>query len=607
MAEALKTADTKKSKYEWLYIVLLILIPFVTFIAGADYPFMLEWDDSGLITENTRLIPSFENFKYFLSDVTYTQMIFSPALMYSLMLDRWLFGLNALGYHIHNILLHSIAALLLYGIARHLGIRSWIAFFIAVLWAVHPQRVESVIWITERKDVLAGVFSFAAMLTFMRAFDRRQIPYWAIVLLLLAMATKPSTLTMPGIMVIYALCRRREWGIAKYLWPVVTATMAFYVYSYIVSHANMVGTADVMPRLLLVPLHNAFWYLITAVVPFELNPIYPRVGFDLHTLGVLTAGAILVAAGAAAPLLYKISWKDFLFKTLSFAGVWLCCFLPVSAIMMRFSNTDYCDRYNYLLSAVVWIGIGMLVEKLVSKNDSSRNLRIIITGSICIASVYIFLSISYIPAWRDTKTLFMRALEIPYPNVKAIEGLGRVGLRRNDPETLELAGNMFIGLSRESKNILLSEEVKDPVSDYYTGVFYSGMSLLKASKPLEALEVFRLAETAYYKKELRIYAADEYLSFLWSSLASCYLAAGRPDDALRCLKVQQPLLNQESADAYFCRGLIAFLQQDFQLARREWDKAYSLRPDDVNIQHNLKKVELKINSTNIPYKVENSK
>ncbi len=593
MTDAVNTTNSHSSKYEWLYIVLLVLIPFAVFIAGANYPFMLEWDDSGLITENTRLVPSFENFKYFLSDVTFTQMIFSPALMYSLMLDRWLFGLNSFGYHIHNILLHSIATLLLYGIARHLGIRGWIAFCIAVLWAVHPQRVESVIWITERKDVLAGVFSFAAMLTFMRAFDHRKIPYWAIILLLLAMATKPSTLTLPGIMVIYALCKQREWSIIKYIWPVAVAAAAFYAYSYAVCHTNLTGIAETMPRLLLVPLHNACWYLITAVVPFELNPIYPRAGYDLHTWYILIAGGIIITAGIIAALK-----KDRLFYVLLFAGAWLCFFLPVSAVIVRFSNTDYCDRYNYLLSAVLWTGVGLLVERFVRNgHESSRNSRLAAAGSICIAVVYIFLTVSYIPAWRDTRTLFMRALETPYPNAKAIEGLGRVGLRRNDPEILELAGNMFIGLSRESNNIPLSEDVKNPASDYYTGVFYSGMSLLKADKPLDALGVFRLAEAAYYKKELRLYAADEYQSFLWSSLASCYLSAGRPDDALRCLKVQQQLLKQESADAYFCSGLIAFLQKDFQQAKREWDKANSLRPGDTGIQYNLKKVEAKLSHT----------
>lgn len=79
MTDQINTTTSHSSKYEWFYIVLLISIPFAVFIAGANYPFMLEWDDSGLITENTRLVPSFENFKYFLSDVTFTQMIFSPA------------------------------------------------------------------------------------------------------------------------------------------------------------------------------------------------------------------------------------------------------------------------------------------------------------------------------------------------------------------------------------------------------------------------------------------------------------------------------------------------------------------------------------------------
>ena len=584
-------SDSSRRKYEWIYIILLILIPFLVFISGVNYPFMLEWDDSGLITENSRLLPTLDNFIFFLSNVTFTQMIYSPALMYSLMLDRLLFDLNPLGYHIHNLLLHCTATLLLYGIIRHLGVRSHIAFCVAVMWAIHPQRVESVIWITERKDVLAGVFSFGAIMAFMRSFDRNKIPYLAIILLLLAMAAKPSTLTLPAVMVLYACCKRQEWKSVKYLIPIVTAVIVFYVYSYIVCHTNLTGTAEVMPRLVLVPLHNAFWYLITAVIPFELNPIYPRVGFDMHTMGILLFGTILVISGIVLLLKYKVPVKDVIFKILPFPVAWLCCFLPVSAIMVRFTNTDYCDRYNYLLSAIVWTGIGVIVEKLFEKyNFTAAKTVIIAAGAVSIAAVYALLTITYIPFWQDTKTLFLRALETPVPNSKAIEGLGRTGLRKNDIEAMEMAGNLFIGVA----SLRQPDVVNAPRSDYYTGIFFSGMALLKSNKNQEALAVFRIAENAYYKKELQIYASEEYLPMLWNGLATCYLAARKPDDAVRCLKLQQQLLKQDSADSYFCRGLIAFIMNDLKLARQEWTKANSLRPDDTNIRLNLQIVEKKI-------------
>lgn len=583
--------DSVRRSHGWIYIVLLILIPVAVFISGVNYPFMLEWDDSGLITENTRLLPTFDNFIFFLDHVTFTQMIYSPALMYSLMLDRLLFDLNPLGYHMHNLLLHCTATLLLYGIVRHLGVRSHIAFCVALMWAIHPQRVESVIWISERKDVLAGAFSFGAILTFMRSFDRNKMPCLAIVLLLLAMATKPSTLTLPAVMVVYAVCKRREWKSVKYLIPVVTAVIAFYVYSYIVCHTNLTGTAETMPRLALVPLHNAFWYLITAVIPFELNPIYPRVGFDMHAAGILLTGTILAASGIVLLWKYKPPVRDVVFKVLPFPAAWLCCFLPVSAIMVRFTNTDYCDRYNYLLSAIVWTGIGVIAEKMFEQlNITALKTVIIAAGAICIAAAYALLTVTYIPFWQDTKILFLKALEAPVPNVKAIDGLGRVGLRRNDHEAMEMAGSLFINAA----SIRQPDTVNAPRAEYYTGVFFSGMALLKSDKKQDALAVFRIAETAYYKNELQIYTSDEYLPFLWNGLATCYLSAGKPYDALRCLKIQQQLLKPDSADSCFCLGLIAFIQNDLKLARQEWTKANSLRPNDANIQLNLQALEKRI-------------
>jgi hypothetical protein len=572
--------------HQWFYIVLLAVIVFFVYLPGADYAFMLEWDDSGLITENFRLEPTIDNVLFFLNNVTFTQMIFSPTLMYSLMLDRWLFGLNPLGYHLHNIILHCASAILLYGIVRQFGVRGLIAFCVALLWAVHPQRVESVIWITERKDVLAGALSFAAMLVFMRSFDRGKPLYGAVILLLLAMAAKPSTLTLPGIMIVYALYKRQEWKSLKSLIPVVASVIVFYLYSYWVCHSNLTGTAEAMPRLLLVPLYNMSWYLLTAVIPFELNPIYPRVGLELRTMLLLLFTVVIFITGIVLLCKSKPSVKNILFKVLPLPVAWLCCFVPVSAVLVRFTNTDYCDRYNYLLAAVVWAGIGILTEKLLQYRNAQREKTILAIGFISIAAVYLLLTITYIPCWRNTKTLFLRALEVKLPNAKAIEGLGRVGIRNHDIDALTMAGNLFVATAP----LRLQDTVNRPRSDYFTGIFFSGMALLKANNHSEALAVFIIAEKAYYDKTLQLYAAEEYLPMLWNGLATCYLSAGRLNDAVRCLQLQQQLLNPNSAEFYFCRGLIAFLRKDINAARQDWSKAHNLCPQDTNIRKNLEKI-----------------
>src|ERR1700722_1195267 len=118
---------------------------------------------------------------------------FYPVTHTSFWLEHCLWGMNPLGYHLDNILLHAASAILLWIILRRLGLNG--PFLIAILWALHPVQVESVAWATERKNVLSLLFELGALLAYMSfepAFDdpiapgnpRRQWDLYALALLL---------------------------------------------------------------------------------------------------------------------------------------------------------------------------------------------------------------------------------------------------------------------------------------------------------------------------------------------------------------------------------------------------------------------------------------
>ncbi|MFA7229682.1 MAG: hypothetical protein WC071_00275 [Victivallaceae bacterium] len=582
---------------EWMYIIAVGILSFLVFLPAMNYAFLTEWDDGGFIVQNPYLTLSLTNLQYWLTNTT--QTVFTPVTMYSLMLDRWLFELNPIGYHIHNMLLHGIAAMLLYGIARHLGISCKVAFLVTILWAIHPQRIESVVWITERKDVLAGVFGFGAVLLFMRAFDRRQMSIAATILLLCAMGAKPSTVTLPGIMVIYAFSKCPKLSAIKFLLPEIFVTVGFYIYFYLISQSCLSGETESFSRLLLVVTHNGMWYLVTAFIPFELNPIYPRIGFNLNTLSVLLIGCGIIVGIIATIRLVKASF----YRTVLFAAAWLCLFLPVSSFV-RFTNTDYCDRYNYLLAGVAWLGAGMLVDKVLemTKNNLRKNL-LFSSLAFFTAIIYLFLTWSYMPSWKNSTQLFTRALETTYPNTCAAVCLGLNGLNLNNPATLELAGRTLIDLAEKNSEIRLPENLKNADSAYFTGIYFIGMAYVLQEQYADALQVLRLTEAAAYKKELNLYEAKTHLPKLWGSLATCYLKTGQVNDALRCLQNQLNTLEPDTAEAWFCRGMIAFLKKDLQQARRDWLKAKSINDSDPKILHNLNRVETLL-KTSQPVKAE---
>lgn len=589
-------------KSEWRWLLPLAVISVLVFLPSLHYPFLIEWDDGGFVVQNPRLYPSWQNIRYWLAYPT--QGVFTPATMYSLMLDYWWFGLDPAAFRLHNMLLHALAAVLLYANIRHFDVNRWIAFGATLLWSVHPQRVESVVWISERKDVLAGVFAFAAILLFMRAFDRERFSPCAILFLVAAYGAKPSTLTLPAIMAAYvvyrAVCKtsgeprwKRSLAASFSLWPAALVTIGFYLWFYLVSHDALDKIVESWPRLWLVPLHNAIWYLLTAVFPFELNPIYPRIGLELRAWLVIGGGAAALAGAVAIFCLMSqrpIRW----FSLVLFAVAWASCWMPVSGFLWRFTNTDYCDRYNYLPAAVLWFGIAVAAQKIVSDNGANifkvKTCLGLIAGLA--AGVYVAMTLCYLPFWSDSGILFMRAADdVRFPNIKAIEGLGLAGGNRNNSEMMAAAGRLFLQRASENQEVPLPPDMKNAVADYHAGIFFTGQALFAEGRFAEAAASLEILADAFHERRLRLYDAEIYLPRLWSMLAASALATGQRDEAEKYLKLQLTALPPTDAEAFFCRGLLAFLAGDVDEAVSQWRQAALLRPDDARIRHNLRRAE----------------
>ncbi len=130
---------------------------------------------------------------------------YHPLSTYSHMLDCQLFGLKAGGHHVMNVVLHAITAVLLFLLLRQMTGRLWPHALVAALFAVHPLRVESVAWISERKDVLSGLFfvlTLGAYVRYVRA--PQSAGRYAVVCLLyvLGLLAKPMLVTLPMVLLL---------------------------------------------------------------------------------------------------------------------------------------------------------------------------------------------------------------------------------------------------------------------------------------------------------------------------------------------------------------------------------------------------------------------
>ena len=194
--------DDVRIKPLLIYILLITMtIAAYSQVMGFDF---VNIDDPVYVTENLHIQSGFtsDSLRWAFSDVY--AGFWHPLTLLSLMLDHYLFGLNAGGYHLTNLILHTISSLLLFWLFRRMTGAIWRSFFVAALFALHPLHVESVVWIAERKDVLSAFFWMLAICFYVLYSEKPGLVRYFFVLLSFAfgLMSKSMILTLPVILIL---------------------------------------------------------------------------------------------------------------------------------------------------------------------------------------------------------------------------------------------------------------------------------------------------------------------------------------------------------------------------------------------------------------------
>ncbi|MDD5698588.1 MAG: hypothetical protein PHH77_08215 [Victivallaceae bacterium] len=572
-----------------LWAAVAVAITMLVFIPALHYRFLTEWGD-GYYTGDPRLEFTLANLRCWLTGSV--ERLYTPLTSYSLMLDHALFGNHPAGYHLHNLLLHCGALLLFLAILRRLRVAPLIAAGTALLWAVHPQRVPSVVWITERKDVLAVFFALAAFYTYMEACRCRRFALLPPLLLLLSLGAKPAAVGLPAVMLIYTWLRHRKWRELTLVIPSLAVTVLFLGwFCFLQKMPSPLAEQITFPQRIWIIAHNVMWYWCSSFVPFQLNPIYPPVSLPGREYLPLACGFTLLA-GIAGTALFRngTALKRKWLAAGAAVFCWGALFFPVSGII-TIGTVDYGDRYNYLPTTVSWALLALFVSRRNREKKLNGRLRKYAPlAFLPVLYCYWYLTWSYLPVWSDSKNLFVRAVQWQYPNFRAIDNLGTVAINRNDPQLLDLAAAKFLTLAAAAAGGRLRWYPSriHRAAWLNAGLFLGAYSRFRRGDVKTAFPVFvrlqRLAET----KGLKFFGRDGYIQKFWGSLAACYLEFKHPEAALKCLKIQLPLLEPDSSEACFNLGLTAFLNSDFSAAEKYWRAAAQAgNPNDPNINYNL--------------------
>ena len=151
----------------WLLAVLLALLTIAIYWPATQCGFV-NYDDDMYVTDNAHVISgvTWESLKW--ACLNPVSANWHPLTILSHMLDCQIFGLQPAGHHLTNVLFHALNAALVFVLLQNMTGARWRSLFVAALFAVHPLRVESVAWVSERKDVLSGLFGLLSLISYAR-------------------------------------------------------------------------------------------------------------------------------------------------------------------------------------------------------------------------------------------------------------------------------------------------------------------------------------------------------------------------------------------------------------------------------------------------------
>jgi tetratricopeptide (TPR) repeat protein len=451
--------------------LLLALITLTIYLPVTHYDF-IDYDDEGYVYQN-QMVQSgltWAGIKWaFTANVAGN---WHPLTMLSHMLDCQLFGLNAGMHHLVNVLFHTAnAVLLLVWLWRMTGML-WPSAFVAALFAWHPLHVESVAWISERKDVLSTFFELLSLLAYTRYVkEKRCGSFWlALFLFALGLLAKPMIVTLPFLMLLldfWSLQRISDfrfstlWRLVLEKWPFFLLTVAFCIVTFLAQsqpNADAVASLDQisLPYRFANALISYGRYLLKIFLPVDLAVIYPLLENSVW---------MQVAAIASITTLVTVSWSVWRlrqqFPYLFVGWLWfLGTLLPVIGLV-QVGSQAMADRYTYIPSVGIFIVIAFGIKHLISRFQIGFAVPAIVAGFILTSCL--ILTERQLSYWRDSETLFKHAIAVTKNNYTAHLNIAIAvaGEGRRDEALVEYHEALFIEpglqLAHDDLAALLSE------------------------------------------------------------------------------------------------------------------------------------------------------
>lgn len=554
----------------------VILASLLVFLTLAAYCPAMQggfiWDDNYYVSDNPTLRSSRGLAQIWLEPESTPQ--YYPLVFTSFWVEYHVWGLEPFGYHVVNVILHAVNAVLLWLMLRRLTVPgAWLA---AALFAVHPVQVESVAWITERKNVLSGLFYFGSAICLLRFFrlsaeEKEQSPQrlWygaALLLFVCALLSKTVTSSLPAaaILVLWWKRGRVSWQEWRALLPffilgLTSALWTVWLERHHVGAQGLEWELSWLERCLVAG--RALWfYAGKLVLPLDLTFTYPRWQIDgglwwqyAYPAGAAVAIAVLWAfrsrlgRGPVTGLLY---FCVTLFPALGFFDVY----------PFRFSYVA--DHFQYLAS------VGLIALAVAALSCWASRLPRLPREMGMVAKALLLVTLSTL-TWRQGYIY------------RDLETLWRDTLKKN-PTSWHRHYDLATILSQQGRaNEAISHfaealKIKPDYADAHNNLaltLWSQGKVTDASKHLtEALQIDPKHGEAHYNLALLLHAQGNSVA-----------AIQHLEEHLR--------ISPNHAEAHYNLGVLLLQQGRLREAADHFSYALQLKPDDASARRNLERAQ----------------
>jgi protein O-mannosyl-transferase len=571
----------------WLFCSFLIAATLIAYLPVWHAGFI--WDDDILLTANPLVKDPHGWYRFW---CTTTTPDYFPMTATSFWLEWRLWGANATGYHVTNVLLHTANAILLWCMLVRLKIPG--AKLAAAIFALHPVNVASVAWIAERKNTLAMFFFMWTLLCYLK-FDDTKLYRWywvSIGAFALALLSKTAAAPLPLVLIGVGWWRHRRVG-----WKDIFQSMAFFglagllalitiwfQYHNAISH-DIVRMDGFWSRLAIAG--QAVWfYFYKAVFPIGLVPVYPR--WHIGAVSIFSfVPALLLAVAFFLFWRYRATWGK---APLFGLGYSVVMFLPVLGFLniYFFRYSLVADHYQYfaIIGIITLAAAGMMITL-----DRFKKLKIFFCGALLL--LLGVLTWRQVKIYHNAETLWEATLAGNPDCAVAHEGLGLVLLQNGKasesvthfqqalqilPDYAQAYCNLGIALIQEGS-------VDEAISNYQAALQINpryavahdnlGSALLRKGSVDEAI--------AHFQEALQIkpdYAEAE------NNLGNALLQKGSVDEAIK--QFQRALqISPGYADAHNNLGNALLRKGSVDEAIKQFLMALQIKPDDAKACYNL--------------------